>query len=341
MTDLSPATAANLVRIALGHVGQEYPSVVAEVMNGPADVALATRDVHPIFYGSLDWHSCVHGYWLLSRLNRLYPGLPQHAAVVAQLDQAFTPTKVATEMAFFTRPYNETFERPYGWVWLMKLAAELRRYDDPAGRRWAETLSPLARDLARRLSLYIQRLSNPVRGGLHNNTAFTMALAVDYADAFGDQALVAQMRKRAIEWFGADAASRHDYGGVDFLSPNWIEALAMRRLLPAADFRPWLDRFLPGLAQGQPRLLLEPARIADRTDATLAHLDGVNLVRAWAMRDIAKTLADDPRGAILTKAAGAHLAVSIDSIDGHYAGQHWLSTYALLALEAAQGDAAQ
>jgi hypothetical protein len=153
-------------------------------------------------------------------------------------------------MAFFTRPYNETFERPYGWVWLMKLAAELRRYDDPAGRRWAETLSPLARDLARRLSLYIQRLSNPVRGGLHNNTAFTMALAVDYADAFGDQALVAQMRKRAIEWFGADTASRHDYGGVDFLSPNWIEALAMRRLLPAADFRPWLDRFLPAWRRG-------------------------------------------------------------------------------------------
>lgn len=337
MKDLSPAVAADLTRIALGHTNQEYPDANAQVLNGPGDVAVSTRQLHPIFYGSADWHSCVHGYWLMSRLNRLYPDLPNRAAIVERLDQAFTPQKVAVEMAFWKRPYNDTFERPYGWVWLMKLAAELKLYQDPQGQRWAAAIEPMARDLGARLRVYLQRLPNPVRGGLHNNSAFTMALAVDYAEAFNDTALMDLMRRRTVEWYGLDVAStRSDYGGVDFLSPTIIEAEAMRRLLPAPAFRKWFDRFLPDLAKGEPKLVIEPGVVTDRSDPTLAHLDGVNLSRAWGMRNLARALPGDPRGKVLADAAEAHLAASLGSIDGHYSGQHWLATYALLALEAAQ-----
>lgn len=337
MQDLSAAVAANLTRIALGHTNQEYADANAQVLNGPEDVPLSSKDLHPIFYGSADWHSCVHGYWLLSRLNRLYPGLPNQAAIVERLDQAFTPEKIAKEMAFWTRPYNETFERPYGWVWLMKLATELKLYTDAQGQRWAKAVEPLARDLAARLGPYLARLSNPVRGGLHNNSAFTMALAGEYAETFGDKPLLDLMQRRAVEWYGLDVASTTlDFGGTDFLSPIVMEAEAMRRLLPAPAFGRWLDRFLPNLAKGEPKLVVAPAVVTDRSDPNLAHLDGVNLSRAWGMYNLARALPGDPRGRVLADAAKAHLDASIGSIDGHYSGQHWLATYALLALEAAR-----
>jgi hypothetical protein len=336
MQDLSAAVAANLTRIALGHTNQEYADANAQVLNGPQDVALSSKDLHPIFYGSADWHSCVHGYWLMGRLNRLYPGLPNQAAIVERLDEAFTPQNVATEMAFWKRPYNETFERPYGWVWLMKLATELKLYEDARGQKWAKAIEPMARDLASRLGLYLQRLSNPVRGGLHNNSAFTMALAGEYAEAFGDRALMDLMRRRAVQWYGLDVASTTlDYGGTDFLSPTIMTAEAMRRLLPAPAFKTWFGRFLPHLAKGEPKLVVEPGIVADRSDPSLAHLDGVNLSRAWGMYSLARALPGDPRGKVLADAAKAHLDASIDSIDGHYSGQHWLATYALLALESA------
>jgi hypothetical protein len=339
MTSLSPETASEFCRIALGHVALEFPHYEGEVLTGPEDVKLRGPDFHPIFYGSYDWHSCVHGYWLLARLNRLYPNLPQRAAIVKQLNHAFVPAKVAGELAYLERPYSESFERPYGWVWLMKLQAELLQYKDADGQRWAATLMPFSKDLAERLGLYFRRLQHPIRGGLHNNTAFSLAIAADYAQAVNDTALLALMRERALVWFGEDVAeNRHDYGGTDFLSPIVIEADAMRRVLTPDAFQAWFRRYLPDLEKGEPRTLLEPAVVTDRNDGHLAHLDGVNLSRAWGMRNLARATAGDARGAILSKAADAHLAAGIANVEGHYVSTHWLATYALLALEAGQEE---
>jgi hypothetical protein len=340
MKQLSPQLASEFCRIALGHVALEYPHYAGEVLMSPAELTISGPRFHPIFYGSYDWHSCVHGYWLLSRLNRLFPDLPQRAQIIAQLDQAFVPEKVAGETAFFARPYSEDFERPYGWAWLLKLNAELLQYKDEAGQRWGQALLPLAKDLARRLGLYFQRLANPVRGGAHSNSAFSLALTYDYARAVNDTALIEVMRQSALRWFGEDVApTRHDFGGTDFLSPAITTAEAMRRLLPADAFNGWFRRFMPDLAAGEPAFLLQPQIVTDRSDGHLAHLDGLNLSRAWAMRNLARAVpAGDPRADVLLKAADATLAEGLDKVEGNYVSTHWVATYALLALEAGQEE---
>ncbi|UAK23139.1 DUF2891 domain-containing protein [Sphingomonas nostoxanthinifaciens] len=331
---LSPERAGNLVDITLGHVGRQFPFGQGEVLLGPADLALTPRDFHPIFHGSYDWHSCVHGYWLLTRLNRLYPDLPQRAATIAQLDQAFTPAKVAGEIAFFKRPFAEDYERPYGWCWFLKLAAELHERKDEAGRRWLAAVTPMARFLAGRFGDYIQKLPRPTRDGAHPNSAFNMVLALDYADSFGDAALRDQISRRAIDWFSADVApTQVDYGPMDFLSPILTEAELMRRVLPRDRFLAWLDRYLPRLAAREPAILFQVAVVTDPTDGVLAHLDGVNLSRAWAMNNLARTLGQDPRAEVLRHTAATFLDASLDKVQGGYMSEHWLSTYALLALE--------
>lgn len=336
---LSPELANDFCRIALGHVALEYPYGAFEVLLGPEDFTRTAKDLHPIFYGSYDWHSCVHGYWLLARLNRLFPALPNRDAIIAQLNDAFTPEKVAGELAFFSRAYAESFERPYGWVWFLKLVAELRLDENPAGRQWAATLQPLADDLAVRLAAYFRRLRAPVRGGYHANSAFNMALAVDYALAMRDTVLLGLMRERARAWFSADiAATRLDFGGTDFLSPTFTVAEAMRRLLPAAEFQRWWRRYLPDIARGKPEVLLLPAVVADPTDGKLAHLDGLNLSRAWAMRNLAGAVEDEGAATVLRRAAESNLAASMQRVEGHYMSTHWIATFALLALEAGEAQ---
>ena len=335
---LSPGEAGRLVDIALGHVGREFPYLQIEAIFGPEDLENTPRDYHPIFYGSYDWHSCVHGYWLLARLNRLYPGLPQQAAIVAQIDQAFTPEKVAAEIEFFGRRYAEDFERPYGWAWFLKLAAELDGYEDERGRRWAATMRPMAAFLARRFTDYIRKLPRPTRDGAHSNTAFNMAIALDYADSAGDAALKASIRERSLEWFLRDVAPTGiDHGPSDFLSPIMMETEVMRRVMAKEPFEAWLSQYLPRLAEGQPRVLFEVAVVTDPTDGGLAHLDGVNLARAWAMRNLARTLGAGPCSDVLRQAADVQLAAGVDKIAGHYMSEHWLATYALLALESSEG----
>lgn len=335
---LSGEEAARLVEIALGHVGKEFPYFQGEVMFGPEDLKRTPRDYHPIFYGSFDWHSCVHGYWLLARLNRLYPELPQRADTVRQIDQALTPAKVAEEISFFAREYSEDFERPYGWAWLLKLATELNHYEDPQGRSWATTIAPMATYLAAKLADYVGRLPRPTREGTHANTAFNMALALDYAESAGDFRLKERIRRRALEWFLHDVApTEFDYGPSDFLSPTMMEVEVMRRVMPIGAFKGWLRQFLPRLADEQPRVLFDVAVVTDPTDGNLAHLDGVNLARAWSMYNLARTLGDDPRSAVLRRHADIYLAAGAGKVSGHYMSEHWLSTYALLALEAAEG----
>jgi hypothetical protein len=325
-------TASRFARLALGHVRREYPNKLDHVMTGPEDVA-SPRALHPIFYGSFDWHSCVHGYWLLTRLHRLFPDLPEAAAIEALVDAHVTPEKVAGELAYLAKPSSRGFERTYGWAWLLALGAELRSHESDAGRRWSKTLSPLADAFSARFTEYLPLATYPIRAGTHANSAFAITLALEWASMARDEALGALLREKAEAWFAADRdCQAWEPSGDDFLSPALMEASLMRRVLPPARYRPWLGSFLPKLADGEPRTLLVPATVSDRTDGKIAHLDGLNLSRAWCLREIAAAMPDGPPRAALRRAAEEHLTASLPHIGADYMGEHWLATFALLAL---------
>ncbi len=329
---LTPDIAARFARIALGHVEREYPNKLDHVLVGPED-ARRPRDLHPIFYGSFDWHSCVHGYWLLARALHLYPDGPAAPDIVALLDRQLTVENVAGELAYLERPLSAGFERPYGAAWLLMLQAELE--SSPAPAPWAAALGPLAQAFAQRLKGYLPKLTYPIRAGTHANSAFALRLAVEYAEPW-DEELAVLIGRRARDWFAGDAdCQAWEPSGDDFLSSALMEAELMRRVLPGAGFAPWFDAFLPRLAARAPQTLFRPAVVSDPTDGKLAHLDGVNLSRAWQMRGLASALPEaDPRRPILLQAAAAHLEASLPAVEGDYMGEHWLASFALLALEA-------
>ncbi|MGK7868125.1 DUF2891 domain-containing protein [Falsiroseomonas sp. E2-1-a20] len=316
-----------LARIALSHVGQEWPQKLDHVLNGPEDLRRPSA-LHPAFHGSFDWHSCVHAHWLLARLLRRFPTLAGAAAISARLDAAFTAGNIAAERAYLASPSARGFERPYGWAWLLKLHSEL------AGTAWDAALAPLAGDFAARFHAHLPRADYPVRAGVHGNTAFALLLAADWA-APRDPVLFDLLRETAWRWYGADAdCQAWEPSGEDFLSPALVEAACMARLLPPARFAPWFDGFLPRLHRGEPASLFTPARVSDRSDGRIVHLDGLNLSRAWCWRRLAATLsAGDPRIARLEATAAAHLEAAMPHLDGHYMGAHWLASFALLALE--------
>lgn len=329
---LSADHAARFAAIALGHVQREYPNRLDQTLTGPADLR-PPRDLHPVFYGSFDWHSCVHSCWMLARLLRRFPAAPAAAAIRALFDAQLVPTKVEGERATIAAPAARGFKRPYGWAWLLKLAAELRHHGE---HPWAAALQPLADLFAQRFREHLPIATYPVRVGTHFNTAFGLRMAADWADATADVSLVALLRETAERWYGADTgcAAWGEPGGDDFLSSALIEAECMRRLLPPARFRPWLDRFLPRIAAGEPAALFRPATVTDRSDGKIAHLDGLNLSRAWCWRSVAAALpADDARRAPMAAAAEAHLAAALPHLDEDYMGEHWLATFAVLALE--------
>lgn len=320
--------ASRFARISLGHVTREYPHKSDHVMDGDADVYIPHR-VHPIFYGSFDWHSCVHGYWLLARLSRLFPELPDRPAIDALFAEALTPEKVEAERAYLGRTSSRSFERPYGWAWLLMLASEL----ELAGSPHAATLRPLARAFVGLFHSFLPRLTYAVRTGTHSNTAFALVLAERYTGVTNDVALRDLLAARAKGWFGEDRRAQvWEPSGEDFLSPVLMEAMAMHRLMPAAAFASWLDNFLPELSAAEPATLFTPARVSDRTDGKLAHLDGLNLSRAWALRDIAGSIADADGRALLIDAADRHLTAALGSVEGDYMGEHWLASFAVLAL---------
>ena len=330
---LTPDFAARLAAIALGHVTREYPNKLDHVLGG-ADDARNPRDLHPIFYGSFDWHSCVHSYWLLARLYGRFPDMPGADAVRARLDDAFTPDKVAGELAYLQRQGSAGFERPYGWAWLLKLAAELAGQTSDEGRRWSQALTPLAVAFADRFKAFLPKADYPVRAGAHTNTAFALALALDYARACEDEDLAALIGAKLRAWYGADKATQAwEPSGDDFLSPTLVEAEAMRRALAPPAFEIWVEAFLPRLALGEPTALFAPAAVSDRSDGKIAHLDGLNLSRAWCWRSLSLALTGLAQRAALA-AAERHLEASLPHVAGDYMGEHWLATYALLALEA-------
>jgi hypothetical protein len=327
---LSPDTAARFAEIALGHVRQEYPHKLDHVMDGPEDV-LGPRALHPIFHGSFDWHSCVHGYWLLLTVRRLFPDLPLCRRIEALADEMLTADKVAGERDYLLRAYSGSFERPYGWAWLLALHQEAAR------QGLGDVLEPLARDFADRFKLHLPRLTYPIRTGTHFNTAFALILALGWAQEH-DEALAALIRSRARHYFGGDRnCPGWEPGGDDFLSSALVEALLMRRVLPERDFREWFGLFLPDLAAGEPRSLFTPAIVSDRSDGKIAHLDGFNLSRAWCWRGLAGAL-DPALAKLALDTADAHLDASLPHVAGDYMGEHWLATFALLALLVEHGD---
>lgn len=325
---LTPDLVERFARIALGHVGREYPFVLfGHVLNGPED-ARQPRELWPIFHGSFDWHSCVHGYWLLLTLLRRFPDLPAAREIATLADRMLTEDKVAGERAYLDREYSGTFERPYGWAWLLALHAEAARHD---ARDWAANLEPLARALAERFTLYLPKLGYPVRVGTHYNTAFALVLAHEWAACF-DPALAVLIGERARLLYGEDRACQAwEPGGDDFLSPALIEALCMKTMLGDAEFRAWFAAFLPDLATGEPTSLFVPAAPSDRSDSKIAHLDGYNLAKAWCWRRIAPAL-DPELAAIARETAETHLDASMPHVAGDYMGEHWLATFATLAL---------
>ncbi|WP_165220597.1 DUF2891 domain-containing protein [Affinirhizobium pseudoryzae] len=329
---LGPALADQFAAIALGHVTREYPNHLAHGFAGPGDRG-TPRELHPIFYGSFDWHSCVHGYWLLARILRRYPD-GQHAAEIRALfDAQLTAEAVAGECAYFARPLARGYERPYGWGWLLKLAAELHGLEDG---RFATVLQPLTDVIADRFSQFLPIATYPVRVGTHFNTAFALRLAADYAETTGDAALMALLRDTALRWYGddMDCPAWGEPSGDEFLSSALIEAECMRRLLKADDFAPWFRCFLPRLADAQPATLFSPATVSDRSDGKIAHLDGLNLSRAWCFRALAASLSpDDPLRAALEAAAATHLQSALPHVAGDYMGEHWLASFAALALD--------
>jgi Protein of unknown function (DUF2891) len=335
MSIIDPALCERFAAIALGHVGMEYPNGLSLAVSGPQDLG-TPRELHPIFFGSFDWHSCVHSHWLLARLRRISPGLSRAGAIEAHFNESFTPQKVDGELAYLARPYSRGFERPYGWAWLLMLQSELERHEDAAGRRWAATLRPLAEAFATRFKAWLPLADYPVRAGVHSNTAFALALTHEYATTIGDEALAALVTAKARDWHLEDRdCQAWEPSGDEFLSSALVEAELMRRILAPAAFEAWFHRFLPRAAEGQPASLFEPARVSDRTDGKIAHLDGLNLSRAWCWRGIAHALGDAaPLARTARAAADRHLEASLPHVSGDYMGEHWLASFALLALEA-------
>jgi hypothetical protein len=332
---LDATLARQLADSALAHVTREYPHKLDHVMTGPADVK-GPRALHPLFYGSFDWHSCVHGYWLLARLRRAVPSLPQRAAIAHLFDAQLTATNVAAERAYLARPASGGFERPYGWAWLLMLAAELRMGGADTAP-WHCEIAALADDFAQRLRAHLPNLTYPIRTGTHFNSAFALVLALTYARSHRDTELMELIQLRARAWFESDAGCQAwEPSGDDFLSPALMEAECMRSIMGRQEFAAWFARFLPGAHQGQPAVLFTPAIVSDRSDGKIAHLDGLNLSRAWCWRSLAKSLAPDhPLSARALAAAEVHLAASLPHIAADYMGAHWLGSFALLALDAA------
>jgi len=330
-TGLDDASVERLARLALACVDREYPNKIAHVLNSDADVA-PPRALTPSFFGCFDWHSSVHGHWLLARAAREHAQASFAAEARAALDRSLTTERIAAEVAYLSSEGRETFERPYGLAWLLQLAAELREWDDPDARRWSDTLAPLERVAADRLRTWVPKLAYPIRTGEHSQTAFAFGLALDWARRSGDTDLAAVLEERTRALYLGDRACpiAFEPSGQDFLSPCLAEADLVRRILPPAAFASWLGAFLPDLPLDGGDAWLPVGVVTDPTDGKLAHLDGLNLSRAWMLEGIVSGLPEgDLRIPALLDAAATHRAAGLTAVTGdHYEGGHWLGSFA-------------
>jgi hypothetical protein len=324
--------AERFARLALACVHQEYPNKIAHVMASDED-ARPPRALTPAFYGCYDWHSSVHGHWLLARVARLRPGTPLASEASSALGRSLTAANLAAEARYLEGRGRASFERPYGLAWLLQLAAELREWGSPQARDWGASLAPLEAAAAARLREWLPKLTRPIRVGEHSQTAFALGLVLDWARVAGSAETVSLAVSRSRDFYGADrdCPLAYEPSGEDFLSPCLGEADLMRRVLPAAEFARWLSGFLPRLPVDGSAGWLEPGLVTDPTDPKLAHLDGLNLSRAWMLEGVAGGLPQgDPRIAALRAAAAVHREKGLAAVTGeHYEGGHWLGTFAV------------
>lgn len=332
---MDPAAAARFAQLALACVHLEYPNKISHTLQGDADVR-PPRELTPVFYGCYDWHSAVHGHWLLARLARLEPDAAVAVKAREALAASFTDARVAAELAYLRGAGRASFERPYGLAWLLQLTAELRAWPDPEAERWAATLRPIESEAAARIQSWLPKLRYPIRVGEHAQTAFAFGLIRDWAVVANDAGMRDLIDERSRSYYLADINCPLDYepSGEDFLSPCLAEADLMRRVLTPMEFAGWLARFLPRLSGASSADWLAPGIVTDRSDPKLAHIDGLNLSRAWMLRGIASGLpAGDPRRGALEGAAVRHAEAALPAVTGeHYEGGHWLGSFAVYLL---------
>ncbi|MEE8368940.1 MAG: DUF2891 domain-containing protein [Thermoanaerobaculia bacterium] len=328
---LAPAAVERFARLALECVHKEYPNKISHVLSSADDV-LPPRDLTPAFFGCYDWHSSVHGHWLLARLVRSHPEADWALEARPKLGQSFTTGNIAAEVAYLEGPKRTSFERPYGLAWLLQLAAELHAWDDTEAQEWAAFLVPLEEAAAQRIKTWLPKLTYPIRTGEHSQTAFAFGLILDWARTVGDAAMEDLLSSRSKQFYlnDRDCPLSYEPSGQDFLSPCIAEADLMRRLLNPADYASWLDDFLPSIPRDGSPGWLQPAVVTDRSDPKLAHLDGLNLSRAWMLEGIDSGLPPrDRRRASIRAAAARHRNDGLEAVTGeHYEGGHWLGSFA-------------
>jgi len=319
-------------KLALKCVHRQYPSKISHLLRSRND-ARTPKELTPVFYGCYDWHSAVHGHWMLARIARLFPGTPIAKQARQALDRSLTAEGVAKELAYLKAPGREDFERPYGLAWLLQLGAELREWNTPEARRWSKILAPLEQLVVKRLEAWLPKLSRPIRSGDHHQTAFALGLALDWARVAGAADFEKLVSQTAQRLFDDDSACLLEYepSGEDFLSPCLAEADLLRRILPSDRFAAWLAGFLPSIPADGSDGWLAPAIVTDRSDAKRVHLDGLNLSRAWMLEGIASALpAGDPRLGALREAAWHHRLSGLAAVNGlFYEGGHWLGSFAV------------
>jgi len=331
-TQISPELSTRFSRLALDCVQKEFPNKISRTTN-TADTIGPPKEIFPIFYGCFDWHSAVHGHWLLVRLLR---EAPANAAwrdeAIAKLNQNFTEENMAGELANFRREERGSWERPYGWAWYLQLTAELREWDDPQAKTWLDILEPLEADIVQATKDWLPKLAYPIRLGTHNQSAFAFTLMWDWAEIAGDTEFTTLLKSKSLEFHAKDVDCPLSYepSGEDFLSPCLMEADLMRRVLNAADYETWLTAFLPNIPTDGSADWLAPAIVKDASDGKLVHLDGVNSSRAWNLYNVARALpAGDPRRASLIASAEIHKDTGVAAVsDEHYSGSHWLASFA-------------
>lgn len=332
---LDAKSASHFAKLALKCIRKEYPNKMDHVMNDASEVQ-NPASLHPAFYGCFDWHSSVHGHWMLVRLLKMFPDLPEAGEIRSALNENLSAENIEIEVKYLHQPSRKSFERTYGWSWLLKLAEELYGWDDTDGRRWSKNLQPLADDIVKRYLDFLPKQTYPIRRGVHPNTGFGIAFALDYVRTVGHKELEDLLMERSLTYFAADSncPASWEPDGDDFFSRCLIEADLMRRVLSPDKFPDWFHQFLPQLVKGEPQSLLEPADVSDRSDPKIVHLDGLNLSRAWCMNGIARALPeDDPLRKILAESAARHAKATLPHVaSGSYEGEHWLASFAVYML---------
>jgi len=327
---LTREQANRLAGLPLKCMQQEFPNKLGQVLGTAADMR-SPKNLHPAFYGCFDWHSSVHGHWMLVELLKRFPDLKAADQIKKQLSENITAANILQEVTYFEGKHNKSYERTYGWAWLLKLSESLQTWEDPMGKKLADNLEPLTQLIRNRYLDFLPKLYYPIRVGEHTNTGFGLGFAWDYANTVQDTELLSLINQRAKDWFLTDENCPLEWepSGYDFLSPCLEEADIMRRVLGAEDFGKWLEKFLPQLSD--PEFRWEPGQVSDRSDGKLVHLDGLNFSRAWVLYGLSKQDVGNKNNMI--KIANAHMEFSLPNVvDGDYAGEHWLASFALWAL---------